>query len=206
MSTKNLLILSRYHAPLVTECAQDYGFASETQVTQDWRTHFNEHARKQSALLANPTAVLDRQTQSTLVINGPNLNLLGRREPDIYGTDTLADITRRCLAIAETSPCTLDFRQSNHEGEIVTWIQEATAIDTIVINAGAYTHTSIAIHDALKSYAGLVVELHISNPHQRESFRHHSFITATADATAVGLGTAGYDLVIELMCTEANAL
>ncbi|MEC7369315.1 MAG: type II 3-dehydroquinate dehydratase [Pseudomonadota bacterium] len=150
--------------------------------------------------------MLDRQTQSTLVINGPNLNLLGRREPDIYGTDTLADITRRCLAIAETSPCTLDFRQSNHEGEIVTWIQEAAAIDTIVINAGAYTHTSIAIHDALKSYPGLVVELHISNPHQRESFRHHSFITATADATAVGLGTAGYDLVIELMCTEANAL
>ena len=206
MSTRNLLILSHHHAPLVTACAQGYGFTSETQITEDWRAHFNEHARKQVSLLANPTALLDRLIRSTLVINGPNLNLLGTREPHIYGEDTLADINRRCAALSEASPCALDFRQSNHEGEIVTWIQEATAIDTIVINAGAYTHTSIAIHDALKSYPGLVAEIHISNPHQRESFRHQSFITSTADAAAVGLGTAGYDLIIELICTEANAI
>ena len=206
MSANKLLVLSRHHARYVTDCAQGYGFKCETQITHDWRKHFNEHARKKTALLANPTALLERNIPSTLVINGPNLNLLGTREPDIYGTDTLAEITSRCLAIAESSPCKLLFRQSNHEGEIVTWIQESANIDVIIINAGAYTHTSIAIHDALKSHPGLVIELHITNPHRRENFRHLSFITATADAAAVGLGTVGYDLIIELICTEANAL
>ncbi len=205
MSKKNLLILSRDHSPKVIDCAEKYGFDCETQTTHDWRAHFIAHAKKQSAVLANPGALLEAAIQSTLIINGPNLNLLGVRETNIYGTDTLTEITTRCRTIASETRCALDFRQSNHEGEIVTWIQEAVTSDALVINAGAYTHTSIAIQDALKSYPGLVVEIHISNPLQREQFRRHSFITATADAVAIGLGTKGYDLVIELICSEANA-
>ena len=138
-----------------------------------------------------------------LLIHGPNLNLLGSREISIYGKDSqeqLFDFIKSNFFKIE-----FIFFQSNHEGEIVTWIQEAVTSDALVINAGAYTHTSIAIQDALKSYPGLVVEIHISNPLQREQFRRHSFITATADAVAIGLGTKGYDLVIELICSEANA-
>ena len=206
MSKKNLFILGPDHSPTVIDCAEKHGFTCETQSTQDWRTHFNAHAQRQSAILANPKALSEANIRSTLIINGPNLNLLGVREPDIYGTDTLEEITTRCMTIASSSRCALDFRQSNYEGEIVTWIQEALTSHAIVINAGAYTHTSIAIQDALKSYPGLVVELHISNPLQREHFRHHSFITAIADAAAIGLGTIGYDLVIELICSEANAI
>ena len=201
----NLLILSPDRLPSVIDFAAAHGFNCETQTTHHWKSHFSAHAKKQTAILANPGVLHETEIQSTLIINGPNLNLLGVREPEIYGTDTLAEITNRCISIASTSKCTLDFRQSNHEGEIVTWIQGAPNSDAIVINAGAYTHTSIAIQDALKSYPGLVVELHISNPHQREHFRHHSFITPTADAAAIGLGTKGYDLLIDLICSEANA-
>ena len=205
MRKNNLLILSPTHSSRVIDYAEKHGFACETQTTRDWRAHFNAHAQKQSAILANPGALFQAEIRSTLIINGPNLNLLGVRETNIYGTDTLTEITTRCRTIASETRCALDFRQSNHEGEIVTWIQEAVTSDALVINAGAYTHTSIAIQDALKSYPGLVVEIHISNPLQREQFRHHSFITATADAAAIGLGTKGYDLVIELICSEANA-
>ncbi len=125
-----------------------------------------------------------------LILNGPNLNLLGQREPDIYGTETLADVEASCRALALG---TLDFRQSNHEGQLVDWIQEARGTaHAIVINPAAYGHTSIAILDALNAYEGRVVEVHISNIHRREAFRHHSHVSGRADAVIAGLGTEGY--------------
>lgn len=135
-----------------------------------------------------------------LVINGPNLNLLGTREPEIYGRDTLEDIAKRCQELGKRRGLDVEFRQSNHEGTIVDWIQEAiNEIDAIVINAGAYTHTSVAIHDALRAYSGYKIELHISNPHLRESFRHISYVSPTVDAVVAGLGVRGYDHVIEML-------
>ena len=107
------------------------------------------------------------------VINGPNINLLGTREPEIYGYETLDDISEKCIEIGKTKGIDVKFMQSNYEGDLVSWIQDAikNKIDAIVINAAAYTHTSIAIHDAFKSFSGFKVELHISNPHLRESFQ-----------------------------------
>lgn len=135
-----------------------------------------------------------------LVINGPNLNLLGSREPEIYGFDTLDDIAERCYKRGKEMDLDVQFLQSNHEGEIIDWIQQAIgSADAIVINPGAYTHTSIAIHDALKAYTGKIIELHISNPHMREIFRHTSYVSLTADAVVVGLGTSAYDSVIEVL-------
>ena len=135
------------------------------------------------------------------VINGPNINLLGTRETEIYGKDTLESITKDCQEQASKDGHDVEFMQSNYEGEIVEWIQNAITkkIDAIVINAAAYTHTSIAIHDALKSYSGYKVELHISNPHLRESFRHVSYISSVVDAVVAGLGADGYRHVIELL-------
>ena len=135
------------------------------------------------------------------VINGPNINLLGTRETEIYGKDTLESITKDCQEQASKDGHDVKFMQSNYEGEIVEWIQNAITkkIDAIVINAAAYTHTSIAIHDALKSYSGYKVELHISNPHLRESFRHVSYISSVVDAVVAGLGAEGYRHVIELL-------
>jgi len=135
------------------------------------------------------------------VINGPNINLLGTRETEIYGKDTLESITKDCQEQASKDGHDVKFMQSNYEGEIVEWIQNAITkkIDAIVINAAAYTHTSIAIHDALKSYSGYKVELHISNPHLRETFRHVSFISPAVDAVVAGLGADGYSHVIELL-------
>jgi len=132
------------------------------------------------------------------VINGPNINLLGTRETEIYGKDTLESITKDCQEQASKDGHDVKFMQSNYEGEIVEWIQNAITkkIDAIVINAAAYTHTSIAIHDALKSYSGYKVELHISNPHLRESFRHVSYISSVVDAVVAGLGADGYRHVI----------
>ena len=135
-----------------------------------------------------------------LVINGPNLNLLGTREPEIYGYDTLEEIATRCIALGSERGLEVVFKQSNHEGEIVTWIQEAiNSVDAIVVNAAAYTHTSIAIHDALKAFTGYAIELHISNPHLREAFRHISYVSTAVDAVVAGLGVAGYEHVIELL-------
>lgn len=140
------------------------------------------------------------------VINGPNLNLLGTREPEIYGRDTLQDIAQRCQAIGKKDGLTIEFKQSNHEGEIIEWIHDAiNTVDAIVINAGAYTHTSVAIHDALRAYSGCKVELHISNPHLRESFRHISYVSPAVDAVVAGLGVAGYDHVIELLPSLLNS-
>jgi 3-dehydroquinate dehydratase-2 len=135
------------------------------------------------------------------VINGPNINLLGTRETEIYGKDTLESITKDCQEQASKDGHDVKFMQSNYEGEIVEWIQNAITkkIDAIVINAAAYTHTSIAIHDALKSYSGYKVELPISNPHLRESFRHVSYISSVVDAVVAGLGADGYRHVIELL-------
>ena len=125
------------------------------------------------------------------ILNGPNLNLLGKREPDIYGHDTLADVEAMCRKAAPGVQ--LEFRQSNHEGVLVDWIQEAREkADAIVINPAAYTHTSVAILDALSAFEGPVVEVHISDVHKREKFRHHSYVSLRADEVIVGRGVQGY--------------
>ena len=135
-----------------------------------------------------------------LIINGPNLNMLGTREPEIYGTVTLDEIGDRCRTLGAEYGLDIDFLQSNFEGQIVEWIQVAIgSADAIVINAAAYTHTSVAIHDALKSYHGYKIELHISNPHLRESFRHNSFVSPVVDAVVAGFGVNGYTHVVELL-------
>ena len=132
-----------------------------------------------------------------LVLNGPNLNLLGIREPETYGAVTLADVEKLCRATAKAEKLELDFRQSNHEGELVTWIQEARGkFDGIVINPAAYSHTSVAIHDALRMLDVPIVEVHLSNIHAREPFRHHSYVSPVASGVICGLGSAGYRFAI----------
>ncbi len=133
------------------------------------------------------------------VLNGPNLNLLGTREPETYGRATLADVEKLCREAASRHKLAVEFRQSNHEGEIVDSIQEAGAKKAagIIINAGAYTHTSIAIRDAVAAVDVPVVEVHISNIFARESFRHHSHIAPVAKASLCGFGVGGYALAIE---------
>jgi len=131
------------------------------------------------------------------VLNGPNLNLLGRRQPHIYGHETLADVERDCLALAGELALDLRFHQSNREYEIIDWIHEAR--DTaggIAINPAAFTHTSVAILDALSTFDAPVIEIHISNVHKREEFRHHSFVSARADGVIAGFGTQGYLLAL----------
>lgn len=128
-----------------------------------------------------------------LVLNGPNLNMLGLREPEIYGHESLDDIGARMAERAGELGVEVDFRQSNHEGELVTWIQEARGqAAAIIINAGAYSHTSVAILDALRVAELPVYEVHLSNIYQRESFRHHSYISAAATGVLCGFGAAGY--------------
>lgn len=130
------------------------------------------------------------------VLNGPNLNLLGVREPEIYGRDTLADIEARCVAAAEGAE--IVFRQSNHEGVLVDWIQEARkAASALIINPAAYSHTSVALLDAIKTLSIPVIELHLSNPATRESFRHHSFVSSVATGVIAGLGPYGYELAVK---------
>jgi len=134
------------------------------------------------------------------VLNGPNLNLLGVREPSIYGAETLADVRRRTETRAQTLGLGVDFRQSNSEGQLVDWIQEAREKGCgIVINAGAYTHTSVAILDALNAAELAVIELHLSNVFRRESFRHHSYVSAAAQGVICGFGPKGYELAVEAM-------
>lgn len=134
------------------------------------------------------------------IINGPNLNLLGTREPAIYGTVTLDEIGERCRELGAMKGLDVEFFQSNFEGQLVEWIQEAIGTtEAIVINAAAYTHTSVAIYDALKSYHGYKIELHISNPHLRESFRHTSFVSPVVDAVVAGFGFNGYTHVVDLL-------
>lgn len=141
-----------------------------------------------------------KMTTSIHILNGPNLNLLGKRQPEIYGHDTLEDVEALCRAEAEGSDATILLRQSNYEGQIVDWIHEAReAAGGIIINPGALTHYSIAVLDALNTFEGPVIELHISQVHKRESFRHHSYVSLRADAVMAGFGVQGYALATRHM-------
>src|SRR5215468_8384420 len=132
-------------------------------------------------------------THTVYVLNGPNLNLLGKRQPHIYGYETLADVEADCRKVASEHGLELRFHQSNREYEIIDWIHEAReAASGIVINPAAFTHTSVAILDALNTFEGTVIEVHISNVHKREEFRHHSFVSRRADGVIAGFGTQGY--------------
>ena len=132
-----------------------------------------------------------------LVLNGPNLNLLGQRQPEVYGRETLADVERACTALADELGVAVEFRQSNHEGQLIDWIHAARGTAAgIVINPAAYTHTSVALLDALSAFDGPVIEVHISNVHKREDFRHHSFVSLRADGVIAGCGTEGYLLAL----------
>ena len=134
------------------------------------------------------------------LLNGPNLNLLGLRQPEIYGRETLADVVAASSALATELGLDLRALQSNHEGQLVDWIHEAReAASGIVINPGAYSHTSIAILDALNAFDGPVLEVHISNIHKREAFRHHSYVSARAEGVIAGFGTEGYLLALRRM-------
>ena len=141
-----------------------------------------------------------------LVLNGPNLNLLGVREPKTYGSETLADIEEACLERAAALDLALDFRQSNHEGQLVDWIQEAReSADGIIINAGAYTHTSIAILDALRACELPIIEVHLSNVFAREAYRHHSYISSVARGVICGFGAQSYILALDAIAYVLEA-
>jgi len=139
------------------------------------------------------------------VVNGPNLNLLGEREPALYGSESLAEIERRCVTRADALGLDVDFRQSNHEGELVTMVQELRHSAGVVINAGAYTHTSIAIRDALALVTGPIIEVHLSNVHAREAFRRRSYISDVATGVIVGCGSLGYELAVTAIAAGLDA-
>ncbi|MBA8819190.1 type II 3-dehydroquinate dehydratase [Ochrobactrum sp. P6BS-III] len=144
-------------------------------------------------------------TKTVFVLNGPNLNLLGKREPGIYGVATLADIEAACKREAGSLDLEVDFRQSNYEGDLVTWIQEAGEKNAyVLINPAAYSHTSIAIHDAIRSAKVTVVEVHLSNIHTREAFRHHSYVSAVAKGVICGFGAEGYLLGLRALAAIAK--
>ena len=135
--------------------------------------------------------------RTVVVLNGPNLNLLGAREPEVYGRETLADVEQLCRKAAAEGGLSVDFRQSNHEGVLVDAVHEVrTTAVGLVVNAGALTHSSGALRDALATVEAPVIEVHISNVHAREEFRHHSFLSAVADGVIVGCGTQGYAFAI----------
>lgn len=145
-------------------------------------------------------------TTSILILNGPNLNLLGTRQPEVYGRTTLADVEAMCAEKANTLGIAIDFRQSNHEGELVDWIQEAKGRHQgIVINAGAYTHTSVALADAIASVELPVTEVHISNIHQRETFRHVSYLSKVSVGMICGFGPFGYLMGIDALVNHLSA-
>ncbi|WP_443971236.1 type II 3-dehydroquinate dehydratase [Sphingobium sp. CR28] len=138
-------------------------------------------------------------TRRIFVLNGPNINLLGTREPDIYGYDTLDDIAARMDDAAQRESVEIDFRQSNHEGHLVDWLQEANAegAHAVIINAGALTHTSLALYDAIRAIQVPVIEVHLSNPHAREAYRHKSYVGMAAKGTIAGFGALSYMLALE---------
>ena len=141
---------------------------------------------------------MERMSKPIYVLNGPNLNLLGTRQPDIYGRATLADLQARCEAKASSLGRTVVFRQTNSEGELVTWVQEANHEGVaLILNAAAYSHTSVALYDVLLTLAIPVIECHLSNPHAREAFRHKSYVSLVAKGVIMGLGPVGYDLSLE---------
>ena len=132
------------------------------------------------------------------LLNGPNLNLLGQRQPEIYGYQTLDDVTQNCEKIAASYGMTVQSFQSNSEGQLIDWVHEARHnADAIIINSGAFSHTSIALLDALNTFDGIVIEVHISNIHKREEFRHQSYISLRSDGVIVGVGAHGYGLAVE---------
>jgi len=138
------------------------------------------------------------------VLNGPNLNLLGTREPAVYGSTTIADLEKACRSAAQPHQVEIDFRQSNHEGVLIDWLHAAGAapagsVAGVVLNAGAYTHTSVALHDAIKAIGVPVIEVHLSNVHAREPFRHHSYLSPACAGIVVGFGVAGYAMAIEAL-------
>lgn len=141
--------------------------------------------------------------KTVFVLNGPNLNLLGTREPAVYGAQTLTDVQQLCEQTAARHGLTLRFHQSNHEGQLIDWVHEAGQLHArgelagLIFNAGAYTHTSIALMDAVKGTGVPLLELHISNVHAREAFRHHSYLSPVARAVICGLGVAGYGIAID---------
>lgn len=138
-------------------------------------------------------------SKTVFVLNGPNLNLLGLREPEIYGSDTLDDIADRLEDQAQDLGLAIDMRQSNHEGHLIDWLHEANAegIKAVILNPGGYTHTSVALHDAIKSITVPVIEVHLSNPHARESFRHISYVGRAAKGTIAGFGALSYSLALD---------
>lgn len=139
-------------------------------------------------------------SRTITILNGPNLNLLGSREPEIYGRETLADIEAMCRDAAARHELDIDFRQSNHEGDLIDWVQQAgQGVAGIVINAGGYTHTSVALHDALRAIKIPIIEVHLSDPKTREPFRHHSFIEPVARQSICGKGAAGYVEAIDAL-------
>ena len=141
--------------------------------------------------------------RSILILNGPNLNMLGKRQPEIYGHETLADVERACIEKGKALGLEVECRQSNSQGELVTWIQEARETRAgLIINAGAYTHTSLAMLDAINAAEVPVIEIHISNIHQRESFRHHSYISLAAVGMICGFGTFGYQMALDAIANH----
>ena len=140
--------------------------------------------------------------KTVFILNGPNLNLLGTREPQVYGSQTLDDVRVLCERACAANGFAMDFRQSNHEGELVDSMHEAGRLQAqgdlvgVILNAGAYTHTSVALHDAIKGTGVMLIELHISNVHAREPFRHHSYISPAAKAVMAGFGVNGYALAV----------
>jgi 3-dehydroquinate dehydratase-2 len=139
------------------------------------------------------------------ILNGPNLNRLGTREPDIYGAATLSDVEAACAARAKALGYGIDFRQTNLEGELVTWVQDAADnAAALVINPAAYGHTSVALHDALKLVGKPIIEVHLSNVAKREAFRHRSYVSPLADGVIMGLGLKGYELAVEAACSLAR--
>ena len=136
-------------------------------------------------------------TDTIYVLNGPNMNLLGRRQPELYGSKTLNDVEKSCSAIANEEAFKIDLRQSNSEADLIDWIHEARSAGAgIVINPAAYSHTSIAIMDALMAFEGPVIEVHVSNIHKREEFRHQSYVSLRADGVIAGLGVRGYEFAV----------
>lgn len=148
--------------------------------------------------MTEPALRLAAMSDVLLVLNGPNLNMLGTRDPKQYGSSTLSDIESAVRDRADSLGLEVDFRQSNHEGELVDWIQRARGeVAGVIINPGAYSHTSVAIHDALELLDCPIVEVHLSNIHRREEFRHHSYVSLVATGVIAGLGARGYLLAVE---------
>ena len=155
----------------------------------------------------SPDQRMRRVPKPIFILNGPNLNLLGLRQPEVYGKATLEDVAEGCASVAEELGLTIRFHQSNHEGQIIDWIHQARADGAgIIINPAAYTHTSVALFDALSAFDGPVLEVHISNIHRRETFRHHSFVSPRADGVIAGFGTEGYLLALRRMATLLGAV